>query len=145
MGWKYCPNDLVFNSKVDGMKPSNSVFNGWVKEDQPYTPGVPLIVVKANRRQIEYLRKLQFHSSWDWLMPVVEKLMNIPGCVVEMSNGNHGMHNGYVGITYKYKYGSTHYVVHEKPRVSHGQDFRTLIEAVYTSIVEFIEWYNTQK
>ena len=74
MGWKYVENDLVFNSHVDGHKPTNSVFSGWIKEDQPYVKGVPLFVVKANRGQVDYLRKLQYDTSWDWLMPVCIKI-----------------------------------------------------------------------
>lgn len=74
MGWKYCENDLVFHSHLDGQLPNSSVFSGWVKKEQPYTKGVPLLVVVSNKSKIEYLRKLQYHSSWDWLMPVIQKL-----------------------------------------------------------------------
>lgn len=74
MGWKYCENDLVFHSHLDGQLPNSSVFSGWVKKEQPYIKGVPLLVVVSNKSKIEYLRKLQYHSSWDWLMPVIQKL-----------------------------------------------------------------------
>jgi len=74
LGWKYCDNDLVFNSKIDGHPPHNSVFSGWVKKEQPYTKGVPLFVVKQNRMEIEYKRKLLYHSDWNWIMEVVDSI-----------------------------------------------------------------------
>jgi len=74
LGWKYCHKDLVFTSKPTPAVPdgSVSVFSGWIKNEQPYIKGVPLIVVKENRQQIEYLRKLTFHSDWNSLMKAVE-------------------------------------------------------------------------
>lgn len=74
LGWKYCKNDLVFNSKMDGHPSHNSVFSGWVKKEQTYTKGVPLFVVKQNRLEIEYKRKLLYHSDWNWIFEVVEAI-----------------------------------------------------------------------
>ena len=63
------------------------------------------------------LNELKYCSSWDWLMPVVEKIektyayVNIKGCAVNIST----------------------IVETSAP---------TKIEAVWHACVEFIEWYN---
>ena len=63
--------------------------------------------------------ELKYHSSWDWLMPVVEKIektyayVDIKGCAVNIST----------------------IVETSAP---------TKIEAVYMACVEFIEWYNNK-
>ena len=69
---------------------------------------------------------LYYHSSWDWLMPVVEKIEK--ECSHEVvifsthCNVNQGKTHdmGYIGG-------------------------KTKIEAVYKSVIEFIKWYNQNK
>lgn len=69
--------------------------------------------------------ELQFHSSWDWLMSVVEKIESLKfsvligknNCVIEQTFGKTSLNLG----------------------VSKGQN---KIEAVYNACVTFIEWYN---
>lgn len=61
--------------------------------------------------------KLKFHSSWDWLMPVVIKINNldhIEGIDKEWNKFN----QVFINFT---------------------------IEDLYNAVVEFIEWYNNQK
>ena len=58
---------------------------------------------------------LQYHSSWDWLMPVVEKCYDTP------SNGD-SIDN----------------------YMSKDSFCRNDIKAVYNAVVEFIKWYNEQ-
>ena len=65
------------------------------------------------------VEQMQFHTSWDWLIPVVEKIektyayVDIKGCAVNIST----------------------IVETSAP---------TKIEAVYMACVEFIEWYNNK-
>ena len=65
------------------------------------------------------LNELKYYTSWDWLMPVVEKIekttafVNIKGCLVNVSN--------IVDVSAPSK-----------------------IEAVWIAVVEFIEWYNNK-
>lgn len=74
--------------------------------------------------------ELKYHSSWDWLMPVVEKIENDlqDSFNVDIINKNQCeiVRNGNEFIC--------------------GYGFETVnhskIEAVYNSIVEFIKWYN---
>jgi len=86
--------------------------------------------------------ELKYHSSWDWLMPVVEKIESI-----------HDEHHGYFGVhissnscsiqgTNLWKaieenssYGS---VYMSDPNAI----FPTKIESTWYNIVEFIKWYN---
>ena len=79
-------------------------------------------------------RKLKFHCSWDWLMPVVEKIEDID----EEDDDNTKRFN----------------VIIEQcvcsiieNHTSEGfpiQDGDTKIEAVYKAVVEFIKWYNNE-
>ena len=118
MGQTETDNDLVFNSNINGTT-SNSVFSGWVKKEQEYTRGVPLFVVKNNRTQIDYMRKnLKYHSSWDWLMPVVEKCLTI-----SVESEEYEIHYAFI----------------------HNALWSINIKSVFDEVVEFIKWYNDQK
>ena len=74
--------------------------------------------------------ELKYHSSWDWLMPVVEKIENDlqDSFNVDIINKNQCeiVRNGNEFIC--------------------GYGFETIyhskIKAVYYSVVEFIKWYN---
>lgn len=80
---------------------------GWVYRSDPFNDwfvdGIPLG------------KNLQFHSSWNWLMPVVEKIgdlyLDFPGRVSDFM------------------------------RMSIG----TPIDEVYKAVVEFIRWFNETK
>jgi hypothetical protein len=72
--------------------------------------------------------ELLFHSDWNWLMEVVEKIESLKfsiligknTCVIEQTYGKIALNLG----------------------VSKG---KTKIEAVYNACVEFIKWYNQNK
>ena len=88
------------------------------------------------------LEHMEFHSDWNWIMEVVEKIESIKQLTLETCNNWVGEFT--IVIRYK-SYSSTHYFSREIPRVSHGQDFRTKKEAVIQAIDQFIDWYNKQK
>ncbi len=71
-----------------------------------------------------YPSQLQFDTSWDWLMPVVEKIERF---------GNRCE----IGIT-KCKIYSADYT--REPFYA-----ATKIQAVYDHVVDFIKWYNENK
>ena len=75
--------------------------------------------------------ELKYHKDWNYLMPVVEKINKETGKIVRME--------GYAcDIT------ST---CNENPSKKPFKIFNhknSLIDATYTSVVEFIKWYNTQ-
>ena len=73
--------------------------------------------------------KLPYHTSWDWLMPVVEKINTLFGGEMNtliMSNAckiysdNPSIYNSIV-------------------------DANSTIEATYQAVCKFIEWYNENK
>ena len=72
--------------------------------------------------------ELEYHSSWDWLMPVVEKIMNMDTSqqriFVTISGGE-------VNITVG--------------KLSIYQDNFDSITNVYEAVVQFIKWYNKQE
>lgn len=57
----------------------------------------------------------QYHTSWDWLMPVVKK----------------------IGDLYPFDFGSRHEITR-----LHSLSLFASIEKVYAAVVEFIRWYN---
>ena len=84
-----------------------------------------------------------YDSSWDWLMPVVEKIENlefgkwyvhIQGNTVNIEDGNDG-----IGLW-------DFHINNEDPILSLSPSNKNLkpIEAVYIAVTEFIRWYNEQ-
>jgi hypothetical protein len=71
---------------------------------------------------------LKFHLSWDWLMPVVEKIISL----------NYGF-NLILTTT-----NTRHCVIYsgngEYDNLLHGDE--QIINIVWKSVVEFIKWYN---
>lgn len=70
------------------------------------------------------VEKLQYHTSWDWIMPVVEKIEELPNVYsVEIHMGaTVQIHSG---ILFEY--------------------FWDGIKSVHKAVVEFIKWHNDQK
>lgn len=77
---------------------------------------------------------LKYHSSWDWLMPVVEKIESLGRTTVVFEQDNLViittlLHE--IGQPFKCKQFSNKSIIK--------------IEAVYNAVHEFILWYNKQK
>ncbi len=74
-----------------------------------------------------YESVLQYHSSWDWLMPVVKMCMSKS---FELSKGK----RGYEDNLNKYR------------RLNIEEGLRTVdIEAVWLAVIQFIKWYNSNQ
>lgn len=91
---------------------------------------------------------LKYHSSWDWLMPVVKKIGELE-CSREITIKFHDFPT-YCFISGEKYFAVTHNVYpsfesYSEERENSGVWHRTLIEAVYKAIVEFIKWYNENK
>lgn len=74
---------------------------------------------------------LNFHKSWDWLMPVVEKI--------------EGLY--YYGHLTKNTHDGRHYmsfITKDCDTVAYSSPGQTKIESVYKAVVIFIEWHNSQ-
>lgn len=80
----------------------------------------------------EYYDSLYYHKSWDWLMPVVEKIektnyVKIVGNHCSINKSLHKEFNNWVcniGMTFA--------------------PCETKLEAVHTAVIKFINWYNTK-
>lgn len=104
-----------FETKQDG-------YIGWVLPDK-----ARMIEVKANiweESEIFKASELLYHSSWDWLMPVVEKI-----------GGLHIKHNLEDEISWK------RFALFENLYlwVMNGDKAN-----IYQACIEFIKWYNQQ-
>lgn len=72
---------------------------------------------------------IQYHSSWSWLMPVVEKIETIDNC-------SYFLHTDPWGIDiYEYFSGN------EEIIVSIDKDEKSKIDLYYSTVIEFIKWY----
>jgi len=65
-------------------------------------------------------QELKFHSSWDWLMPVVEKIEGETDATFNIENDNCHIEGPFKLTVNGY----------------------TKFESVYKAVVEFIKWYN---
>jgi hypothetical protein len=69
---------------------------------------------------------LKYHKSWDWLMPVVEKIETLKFSVMVIGKYTR------IQCPHPYKEFATDIC-------------ETKIQSVYKAVVEFIKWYNQQK
>ena len=95
--------------------------------------------------------ELEYHKSWDWLMPVVEKIEFLDlkeyGYQWEGIDGETEYNNGSICVEieqdrcwiYMNLSLDPFHTFNEK---TIGVEFPTKIEAVYSAVVEFIEYYN---
>jgi len=98
--------------------------------------GVPVRVLVLPRKPISETKtgrpiEAKYDTSWDWLMPVVEKIEYL-GHTVHVAKND-------VAVKERNTISS--------PSVCfiQGKWELTKIEAVYKAVVEFIKWYNNQK
>jgi len=102
-----------------GVKPVDGWYNGW----ELHKAGLPF----AYGAMGNGTHDLKFHTSWDWLMPVVEKIERdiLPDDSV---------------ITITYKDCQIPVLVDEFDIIITGASSKH--EAVYEAVIEFIKWYN---
>ena len=82
-----------------------------------------------------------FHASWDWLMPVVEKIENQ---TLQCNRDYYFSMGSVIGGKYQC-YIEKSAPGMSKPMYMKGYKADTFIQAVYISIVKFIKWYNENK
>jgi len=103
------------------------------------------------RTNTENALMLEYHKSWGWLMPVVEKIESLDlkeyGYKWEGIDGEIEYNNGSICVEieqnrcwiYMNLSLDPFHTFNEKSR---GIDFPTKLEAAYAAVVEFIEYYN---
>jgi len=69
--------------------------------------------------------EISFNSSWDWLMPVVEKIHSDTDCFV----------------TIYYKECTIHNMYSNKMKDIRSEKENTL-QSIYEAVVQFVKWYN---
>ena len=84
-----------------------------------------------------FVEQWEFHTSWDWLMPVLKKInfeynitiANIADENIQYCEIISNIHDDLLQITW----------------VESRIDKAELIEVVYAAVINFIKWYNTEK
>lgn len=90
-----------------------------------------------------YLHQMEYHSSWDWLMPVVEKIEAM-GHKTIIGGGDYW--GNYMNILFgknEKEHRELLLTVDAETKAMNKGDSK--IEAVYSTVVDFIKWYNQQK
>lgn len=111
-------------------------FMGWNKYTNPIhdikdTHNYYRMEYEGGNADIRDIKDMQYHTSWDWLMSVVEKIERM-GCIVEIWLS--------LGKGCKIVKGSF-----KKPinTIANTENNSTIL-AVYEAVVEFITWHNAQ-
>ena len=77
--------------------------------------------------------ELEFHSDWNWLMSVVEKIENL------QDENNCAIYNVQIEQSFTEIIDN-----HTSETIIYDIDADSKIEAVYNIVIEFIKWYNEQ-
>lgn len=126
-------NELI--AKFMDLQRSNSI---WSDDEHAYTMKFSDCFKKIVPSE------MKFHSSWDWLMPVIEK-------IAQHTYESYNESNGYKDIivhdrAYPRTFGMIDNEGKWMVRINrqHLEQENTLIEAAYKSVIEFIKWFNDQ-
>ena len=93
------------------------------------------VVVGDDDEKIYPIRSVKYHSDWNMLMPVVEKIESMGNTIVEIGK----------------KHCRIQPILYNKERdcmqweMMHENKKNSKIEAVWFSVVSFIKWHNSQK
>ena len=103
-------------------------FMGWYHDEKHDLWYSPEMMKQTSMR--EATLDMYFHKSWDWLMPVVEKIEKL-GVTTQIwyAAGSKTYNTWILGLSYVYDSTDT---------------FPSKIESVYSAVVKFIKWYNKQ-
>jgi hypothetical protein len=109
----------------------------WDNNEYAYTIKFPSVY---NKLMIP--SEMLFATSWDWLMPVVEKIAKIE-TNDKVYNGEDSYFDSYFPRTFGMINCETkEFMVRINRHPLHQS--ASLIEAAYKAVIEFIKWYNTQ-
>lgn len=99
-------------------------FMGYERSREPWDQGEYAYTMKLNPVWNKWMvpSNMRFATSWDWLMPVVEKIES--SCHVQINGKSCHITNADVYF---------------------GGRKDSKIESVYSASIEFIKWYNNQK
>lgn len=90
--------------------------------------------------------ELQYHSSWSWLMPIIEKISTYHYPEYYGKRGKTEDDGDYDDCAYPRTFGMRDkegkYMVRINANTLHSAN--TLIEATWMAVIDFIQWYNNQ-
>lgn len=78
--------------------------------------------------------EMRYNTSWDWLMPVVEKIESLRGFTKV---------NGYFILDSIGNY--SRFILDDGTRIFESEIASTKLYSVFKAVIEFIEWYNENK
>jgi len=84
------------------------------------------------------LPEMQYHSSWDWLMLVVEKIEKLNWCI-RVENWPKCFPTPYKELYSVWMWSNPE----DAPEIQTYSDVK--IKAVHIAVYQFIQWYNKQK
>lgn len=116
-------------------------FHGWTHVPTPKGKGKGIWNFTAWNKAAFNSECFLYHKSWDWLMPVVEKISKITfKWETKHESGTDSYYLRTFGMldeeTGRVMVRINNCALHTAP---------TLIEATYKAVVEFIKWYNENK
>ncbi len=85
------------------------------------------------------LEEMQYHSSWDWLMPVIEKIESLHdgrAFSIKIEDNN-------CEIIQNTQHWRAFQDTIDLPEIFEREG--TKLENTHKAVIEFIKWYNTQK
>lgn len=74
--------------------------------------------------------ELKYHTSWDWLMPVVEKISS-------MDSGKFS-----VEIDFPFGVSIKKHNIEPDEELIYGTAEETILQCLYSAVIQFIQWYN---
>ena len=103
------------------MKTNNKLIAEFIGYKEYVNEGAIQLYIKDE--VVKSIGQLDFHSDWNWLMEVVEKIESI-------------------GFTFETKKNWARITRKGENIILRWEEDKTKIEAVYNACVEFIKWYN---
>lgn len=129
----------LYRSGPDHFNPDRTIVQ-WIIKGNPFN---------QHRDDVKHWyspEHLLYHQSWDWLMPVVQKITGMPYESEEVDNGFGAkvtvVHRPYLRTFGMINDENGHYMARFNRCALHMAP--TLIEATYSAVVEFIKIHNQQ-
>lgn len=112
----------------------NNWFEKTNRDDTFIEIGINVPRSSERESSLYWLTDLEFHNSWDWLMPVVDKIESI---IFEENNFFNVTIGGTIYCVIQDSNGEVYDVSYE------GEESK--FKVVYKAVIEFIKWYNENK
>ena len=124
------------------------LFDDHIIEEFIYNNNHP--ISKQIPKVTENLYHLRYHLSWDWLMPVVEKIEETSFEKIKSDYVPYTKHPLTVSLNYKYAKITVDndyklQNIHKEGIIFNEYNEESKIIACYKAVVEFIKWYNQNK